>query len=499
MPSPQIDRVITLGGGSAGCIAALTLKRRLPRLEVIIVRSPEIGVIGVGEGTTPNITHHFHNFLGLSRGTFFAEAQPTWKLGLRFEWGPRPYFHYALAGGYASHWKDLPKTNGFYTRNGDEMSYVTLESRFMEHDRVFDRMANGLPNVRGDVPYHLENRKLVVYLEARCLEAGVQFMDRSVVEVRRGESGIAALILDDGQSLRADLFLDASGFRSELIGRALAEPFESYEDTLFCDRALIGGWERTDETVRPYTTAETMNAGWCWRIDHEHFINRGYVFSSQFLSDDEAERELRAKNPRLGSVRAVSFRCGVHRRTWIDNVVAVGNAAGFVEPLEATALMVICGQMQALTIALEEADARPTESLRRNFNRFMSGIWNEIRDFLAVHYRFNTRLETPFWRHCRSDTPLREAEEIVNFYRENGPSHSAQSVLLRASTPFGLNGFLVILQGQAVPTDYTYAPSASEWEAWQRHCRDLEARAQRAFTVPEALAVVRDPRWQWTG
>lgn len=497
MSVPRIRKIVVLGGGSAGEIAALTLKRKLPHLEVELIRSPDIPIIGVGEGTTPNFNQHFHGFLELPRKEFYAEAQPTWKLGIRFEWGPRSHFNYTFAGGFASKWRDLPKSNGYYAPDGDGINYLTLEAQFMDHHKIFEARPNSLPNLRGDVPYHIENRKLVAYLEARCREAGVTFTSATVTHVARGQFGIEALTLDSGEIVRADLFIDASGFRSVLLGQTLAEPFESYADTLFCDRAVIGGWHRSDEPVQSFTTAETMDAGWCWRIDHETFINRGYVFSSAFISDADAEAELRRKNPKVEKTRLVPFRSGVYRRTWVDNVVAIGNAAGFVEPLEATALMVICGEMQALASGLLECDAAPTESLRRIYNRFIGSVWDEVRDFLAVHYRFNTRLDTPFWQHCRAATPLRTAEEIVEFYQENGPNHSAQVVLVRPGSAFGMNGFLSLLSGQAVPTRYRYEATTAERETWRKHCRELETRAQRALSVSEALRFIRDPRCRW--
>src|SRR5690606_13296003 len=123
---------------------------------------------------------------------------------------------------------------------------------------------------------------------------------------------------------------------SELIGQVLNEPFVSFSNALFCESAVVGGWERTDDPYHPYTTAETMNAGWCWRIDHDDLINRGYVFSSKFISDDEAVDEFKKKNPLANVAKVIRFRSGTFRRSWVKNVVAVGNAVGFVEPLEST-------------------------------------------------------------------------------------------------------------------------------------------------------------------
>src|SRR5205085_6173192 len=133
-----------------------------------------------------------------------------------------------------------------------------------------------------------------------------------------------------GAVASADLYIDCSGFRSLLLGQTLKEPFVSYKSTLFCSRAVISEWNRTDEPIQPYTTCETMECGWCWRIDHENFISRGYVYSPEFISDSDAEAEFRRKNPRVESTRIVKFVSGRYERCWVKNVIAMGNSAGFV-------------------------------------------------------------------------------------------------------------------------------------------------------------------------
>src|SRR5437879_4466899 len=328
MFSGPIQRVLVLGGGSAGFIAALTLKRRLPELQVLLLRSPEIGVIGVGEGTTAAFPRHFFENLKLRPKQFYADAQPTWKLGLKFLWGPRPEFYYAFATEYEQRLPDLPRDTGFFVN--DDVPYTGAVSSLMAHDKAFLRGKNGQLQFHNSHAFHIENKKLVAWLEKVSRELGVEVRD-ATVRAETGPGGLAALITESGDRITADLYVDSSGFRSELLGRALAEPFISYEDTLFCDRAVIGGWERTSEPIKPYTLAETMDAGWCWQIEHEHWINRGYVYSSKFISDEAALREFLGKNPKVSNEpRLVKFRTGRFARNWVGNVVGIGNAVGFV-------------------------------------------------------------------------------------------------------------------------------------------------------------------------
>src|SRR5262249_39166376 len=159
-------------------------------------------------------------------------------------------------------------------------------------------------------------------------------------------------------------------------------PFCSYQHTLLCDRAMFGGWQRAGEPIKPYTTAETMNAGWCWQTEHEHHISRGYVYSSSFVSDREAEAELRAKNPKIQATQTVSLRSGRHERLWVKNVVGVGAAASSVEPLEDTALTAVCLQCQALAETLSSSTQEPTVEAINRFNETAARGQDAIRDFL---------------------------------------------------------------------------------------------------------------------
>src|SRR5215471_1133914 len=343
----QSDFVV-LGGGSAGLIAAITLKRAMPVASVRVVRSREIGIIGVGEGTTPFFPQHLHDFLGLSTKDFFQRAQPTWKLGLRLLWGPRGDFTYSFDSQLGWRWNDLKRNNGFYC--DDDMSDAGLYSALMKRNKVFALGPDGKPEMTfTGTAYHIENVKLVSYLEWQAVQLGVEITDGTVRQVGREGDNVTHLDLESGERVVGDLYIDASGFYAKLIGETLGEPFIDYSDTLFCDRSVIGPRLRDHhDSIHDSTTAETMNHGWCWRIDHENHINRGYVYASAFVSDADAEAEFRRKNPKVRDVRVVKFRSGRYRRAWIGNVVAVGNASGFVEPLEATALMLLCNQCGTL-------------------------------------------------------------------------------------------------------------------------------------------------------
>jgi tryptophan 7-halogenase len=492
-----ISRVIILGGGSAGFLVALALRTKMPALQVLVIRSPDIGIIGVGEGSTPALTRFLHEFIGIDPGNFFAVAQPTWKLGLRFLWGPRPSFNYTFHRlQLIGHANGLPKCRASYC--WDEMVDEDPLSALMEQNRVFETGPRGDPVLHGNIAYHFENEKFVRYLEESARALGIAIHEDTVTRVEQGEHGIAALNLVSGRRETADLFVDASGFSSLLLGRTLEEPFLSYDRSLFCDRAFVAGWERSpaEQVIKPYTTCETMDAGWCWQIEHEHRIHRGYVYASAFISDDAAEQEFRAQNPQAGPGRIVRFISGRYREPWVKNVVAIGNASGFVEPLEATALGIIAFQSRTLADSLVECDGDVTDSLKRHFNHLHNRAWDEIRGFLAVHYRFNTRRDTPFWRYCHEKTELAEAEAVLELYRENGPTLWLEELIDRANQ-FGSAGYIALLLGQKVPYRRIHRPNDDElrcWNAERQRCRQM---ASKALNVNQTLALIRSPLWRW--
>ncbi|HEV8604472.1 MAG TPA: tryptophan halogenase family protein [Tepidisphaeraceae bacterium] len=499
IPHP-VNKVIVLGGGSAGFMAAIALKVKLPALQVLVIRSKDIGIIGVGEGSTVPLTKFLHEYLQVGQKKFLEVAQPTWKLGLRFIWGPpqRPRFFYTFSPQQPNHVPpELPRPMAFYC--WDDPDY-DLPCALMAQDKAFERSPAGapiFPNLA--YAYHFENEKFVQFLEAYATAQGAQILDDTVAHVNQDSAGVTGLLLASGRTESADLYVDASGFASLLLGKTLHEPFENFNSTLFCDRAVVGGWDRSaDEQIRPYTTCETMDSGWAWQIEHENRVNRGYVYSSSFISDETAQQEFRLKNPKLGPTRIVKFATGSYQRSWVKNVVAIGNASGFVEPLEATALGVIAMQSRLLADTLLDTNRLPTPSQISGYNDYHRLNWAAIRAFIAVHYKFNTRLDTDFWRACREKVELTEmAQRIVDYYRENGPSRMWEPTLIHSLDQFGLGGYYALLLGQQVPHQRQYTPSDRELKIWTDRQRKLKQIADAALTVKQTLETIRSPRWKW--
>lgn len=472
-----IQHIGVIGGGTAGYFAAIALKRASPERRVTLVESSKIPIIGVGEATTPPLVAFLHRTLGIDVVDFYARVRPTWKLGIKFTWGQRP-FHYPFGAG------DVTEA---MTYDGT-LDASSLTSMLMSADAfpVVDDVF-GPRSLLTDLwfAYHLDNKRFVAYLAEHARTVGVEHLDRTVTDVALvpGGGAIDHLVTAEGDNPRFDLYVDATGFRSLLVGKALGSPFQSYASTLFCDRAVVADVPHGG-VLKPYTHAETMDAGWCWAIPQVDTDHRGYVFSSAHISDADAEAEMRRKNPSMGSTWSVKFRSGRLREFWIGNACAIGNAYGFVEPLESTALHVVILEVLDLVRELTRLDRQGGEPERARLNQRLGDNWDYLRWFLGIHYRYNTRLDTPFWQACRNDVDVSGFEPVLASYREGGPltARRERDARDRVFGPFGTD---ILLLGQGVPCAMPAPPaSRAEWE------RVSEARARYARAAwPQARAL----------
>ncbi len=495
--SSNQPEIIVLGGGTAGFLTALTLRRCLPLASIRVVQSSTLGVIGVGEGSLRQLPGFLHDYLSIDPARFFTDVRPTPKLGIRFKWGEREDFNYTFSPQLDTVYPhpDLPRPTGYYCF--EEMENHCVASALMRNDFAFLVDNTGELLIGDDFGYHLDNRSFAAFLEACAIERGITIIDDLVTGVTRDGERVNSLELESGHRVEADVFVDCSGFASLLLGKELAEPFSSFRDSLYCDRAVIGGWARGDEPLHPYTTSETMDAGWCWQIEHEDRINRGYVYASEFISDANAQAEFRRKNPAVTDTAFVRFRSGRFQRAWVGNVIAIGNSAGFVEPLEATAIAVICSSARALAESLAASGGSINAAVRAEFNRYNARSWDTIADFLAVHYRFNNRLDTPFWRECRAHVDLRGAERIVDFYRANGPSQLWRLTLEDPVCRFRLDGYYTLLVGQKVPHAKLDVATAQERRTWEQLRAATARHCSSGIGVVDALKRINADSWRW--
>lgn len=477
-----VRRVGVLGGGTAGYLTALALRAACPHLEVTVVESSKIPIIGVGEATTPDLVEFLHGTLGVDELELYREVLPTWKLGIRFAWGPttRPHFHHPFSGPHLLE----------AIQAGDQ-DLQSLAGALMARDLapVFRTEGRATSMLRS-VPYayHLDNERFVRFLHKLAVRAGVERVDAEIADVAVDERGVAGLTTKEGRVLAFDLYVDATGFRSLLLEKALSVPFVSYAKTLFCDTAVTADVPHGGK-LAPYTLAQTMDSGWCWKIPQREDDHRGYVFASSHCSVDRAIDEMRQKNPAMGETRVVKFRSGRLERCWEKNVFAIGNSYAFVEPLESTALHMIVFEIGVLLSALSGGET--TDRLRARVNRVVGDHWDCLRDFLALHYKFNERLETPFWRDVRETVDLAGGQLLLDAFRAGAPlTARPDSAIVKDSLFgdgfFGLLGVDNLLLGQRVPgARLRPLRDTGAFERWSKAA--LPALLERALPVAEGI------------
>ncbi|QZH73786.1 MAG: tryptophan 7-halogenase [Erythrobacter sp.] len=402
-PTPHI---VVLGGGSAGWITACLLHHRWGAKggRVTVVESPEIGIIGVGEGSTPQLKAMFDH-LGIAEAEWMAACDATYKLGICFTgWSER--------AGFDSYFHPFPGPVDLHSEPGF-VHNCTLARRGFDVPAHPDDwfLASVLAEAgRGPHPaenfpfapsygYHFDAYKLGAFLRDWAVARGVEHRSLKVVEVElAGEGEVAALLCEGGERVEGDLFVDCSGFRAKIAQGALGGEFLPFADNLFNDSAVVIPTARVAE-LRPQTGAVAMAAGWRWNIPLTSRTGNGYVYSSRYISDEAAAAELLAAvglEEGEAEPRFLKMKVGRMAESWRGNCLAAGLAQGFIEPLEATALHIV------IATALEFADAWErggfTPQHRDQFNADIVARYDAIRDYIVAHYRLNQRRDTPYWR-----------------------------------------------------------------------------------------------------
>lgn len=440
MADDQRLRIVVVGGGTAGWMTAAALAALMPAAcQVHLVESAEIGIVGVGEATLPHL-RAFITRLGIDEIEFMAATNATFKLGIDFrDFGrigdsyihPFGTFGRALDGvGFHHYWRRL-LAEGRAHPIGDYSAGVAAAraARF----RRPDPDAADDPTQSYGYAYQFDATRFAPFMRRFAEARGAQRTEGRVVDVERdAQSGVVrAVLLADGTRIAGDLFVDCSGFRALLIGE---EAWEDWSHWLPCDRAVAMPCTSPEGPIEPYTRATAMAAGWRWRIPLSHRVGNGYVYSSAHISDDAAAEALLGaiEGDPLADPRVLRFRAGRRRRSWVGNVVAIGLASGFLEPLESTSIHL--AQM-AITQLIEHFPDRVIADVDRDsFNRDVDLEYDRIRDFLILHYHATTRDDSPFWNHVRTmQVPESLADKIALFRRCGHVEQYTQGLFLEPS------------------------------------------------------------------
>lgn len=458
-----IKSLAILGGGTAGWMAAAMLANRFNHLEITLVESPELGTIGVGEATVPYIKE-FLQELKIDEVDFIRHTHATYKLGIAFDGWHKPgqrFFH--PFAGYGSRIARIP-FHHFWTKlkqqgRARELDAYCLSSQMARHNRF------ALPKPNNDVElssfnyaFHFDAGLFANYLRSWAEKKGVICKEAKVIRVHQqaGSSLIQQLQLSTGETIAADFFIDASGFRGLLIEETLHCGYEDWSHWLPCDRAIALPC-RSQQPPAVFTRSLATAAGWQWRIPLQHRMGNGHVYCSRFMSDDQALALLQEQlqGEPLAEPKVIPFTTGMRKRAWYKNVFCVGLASGFLEPLESTSIYMV---QSSLDIFIQHFPRRAGDGpLADQVNRQLRIRQEKLRDFLILHYHANQRIGDAFWDECRHmDIPASLSERIACF-RDTGRINQDELDFFRT------NSWLAMFAGFEINSHY-YHPAVDEFD-----------------------------------
>jgi tryptophan halogenase len=419
-------KILIVGGGTAGWMAAALFGKLFQGLyDIELVESEAIGTVGVGEATIPAIKK-YNELIELNEAEFMQRSQATFKLGIEFvDWVTNGHRYVHGFGVIGQDWEWL-RCHQYWLRThqrgraADLAGYsintaAALADKFM-HPRP--EMAES-PISHIAYAFHFDASLYAKYLRSLAEMHGVRRIEGRIVDVTTADSGdIASISLESGQVVEADFFIDCSGFRGLLIEQTLRTGYEDWSRWLPCDRAMAVPCART-EPLHPYTRATAREPGWQWRIGLQHRTGNGLVYSSKHIDDDGAEKLLLANldGEQLANPNRLRFTSGKRRKMWNRNCVALGLAAGFLEPLESTSIHLV--QSAAVRLVRLFPDAATDQATIDEFNRQCDFEWERIRDFIVLHYWANQR-DGDFWEYCRTMELPKTLQDRIDVWRSNG-------------------------------------------------------------------------------
>ncbi len=453
MNTHLLDRVVIVGGGTAGWMTAAALGHLLEGspTKVALIESEQIGTVGVGEATIPPIIA-FNTMLGIHEDEFVRETNATFKLGIEFvDWLEVGHSYIHPFGDFGRDFDAIPFYQYWLHRNlageKDDLFSYSLMVEACRREKFMRPVSNRPQSAYAGINYafQFDASLYAAFLRRFAESKGVDRIEGRIDEVRQNPQNghVTTVTLQSGQQVAGDFFIDCSGFRGLLIEQTLKTGYEDWRKWLPCDRAVAIPCERSAFPV-PYTRATARDAGWQWRIPLQHRTGNGYVYCSEFMDDDTAEAVLRANldGAPIADANRIRFTTGHRKQFWNGNVLALGLAAGFMEPLESTSIHLVQTSLARLLTHFPDKRFNPADI--HAFNQRTLKEYERVRDFLVLHYTATRRDDTPFWRHCQTiQQPHGLAGRIAQF-RDSG------RIFEEPNDVFGTASWLAVMYGQGI-------------------------------------------------
>ena len=487
--SKIINEITVVGGGSAGWMTASTLARFFPNRKITVIESPDIPIVGVGESTLGQINHWLYA-LGINDDDFMKECDASYKLSIKFtnfykkdDGG----FHYPFGAPFMKDtelgYNDWGLVKLLYPAvpNIDFARCYNPATTLAENNKIsmnargeFDNF-----NFKKDTAYHFDAVKFGQWLKNNyCLPKGVVLINKNVEDVITNDDGIEKLILDDGSEHTSDLFVDCTGFKSLLLQQAMDEEFISYEDILPNNKAWATKLPYTnkDEQLEPFTNSTALSNGWVWNIPLWSRIGTGYVYSDKFTTKEDALEEFKQYLGRDDlDFKEISMRIGIHKRTWVKNVVAIGLSAGFIEPLESNGLFTVHEFLLKLVKSLSKESINQFD--RDTYNLVTRDMFDVFATFVSLHYKLSARDDTEYWRYVTEKSVEREEinriPQLQSDFRNLAQAKMYnEEFVLNSGTPYIAMGM-----NYSIINDQTLL----SWEYY--HNKNYREIADRAYTM----------------
>ena len=486
MEQNKIKNLVIVGGGTSGWMTAAAFSKVLKgQYNITLVESDEIATIGVGEATIPMI-NVFNRILDIDEDEFMRETQASFKLGIEFvNWGRlgKRYIHGFGVIGQDNWTVDFHQywLKQYLAGKAADLDHYSINTAACLQNK-FIRAQTDMPNSPLSQiahAYHFDAGLYAKYLRKFSENLGVKRIEGKVVNVvvRDGDGHIESIILENGQKIEGDLFIDCSGFRALLIEGALKTGYEDWSHWLPCDRAVAVPCASIKE-LYPYTRSTAHTAGWQWRIPLQHRIGNGHVFSSKFMSEDEASAVLMSNldGEPLADPRVVKFVTGKRKQAWNKNCVAIGLSSGFLEPLESTSIHLIQAGIAHLityfpTNGFESSDVQ-------EYNRNMSDEYDWCRDFIILHYKATERNDSPFWNYVREMEVPGLLQHRMDLFRTNG------RVFREGVELFTKVSWLQVMHGQGIrPKSYHPLTDLISEDEIQQYLEEVEGVIKKCVDV----------------
>jgi flavin-dependent dehydrogenase len=495
-------RIVIAGGGTAGWMAAnLFAKKWLgsqsddparPPIEICLVESPVIGIIGVGEGSTPSLKRFFE-IIDVPESEWMPRCNATYKVNIKFAgWSP--------ASNIESYSHPFTSQVDTFTYKAFNVNCRTRRYGLDTHVTPADFYLNGvlaaqhrLPIAPDNFPFKVEyGYHFDAYLMGSMLcdmgtKRGVKHIQGKIVEVETASNGdIGALVLENNQKVEGDVFVDCTGFASLLIGKTLNTPFESFSENLFNDSAVVVATDKL-ETLPLETLSTALSCGWAWRIPLQNRTGNGYVYSSKYITPEKASQELLEH---LGldpatETRHLKMRVGQMSQHWVKNCLAVGLSQGFIEPLEATALHLVQITCEAFIDRFEKGQF--TNAHQRAFNEAMHFRFERVRDYIVAHYKLNTRDDTQYWRDNRNNDVMSNHLKSVMSVWYQKQDMASEIERLNLHHHFDVNSWNAIFAGYGVFPDIAPNQPNTGDHYLEQNIGDFLTRCAKNFPKSESM------------